>query len=107
MAGSLSCSFLKKSRICLGRYNSINIASPEWYYCRNHESDLFFQPNRDVMIKKIQNLVEEMSLELPHILAVAVVTVDDGMSIAETSRREGLETAAASAYLASIVKSNS
>lgn len=59
------------------------------------------------MIKKIQGLVEEMAYELPHILAVAVVTVDDGMSIAEKTRKEGLETAAASAYLASIVKSNS
>lgn len=59
------------------------------------------------MIEKIQLLVEEMAQELPHILAVAVVTVDDGMSIAEASRQQGLETAAASAYLASIVKSNS
>jgi predicted regulator of Ras-like GTPase activity (Roadblock/LC7/MglB family) len=59
------------------------------------------------MIKEIQKLVEEMAQELPHILAVAVVTVDDGMSIAEATRREGIETAAASAYLASIVKSNS
>lgn len=59
------------------------------------------------MIEKIQLLVEKMAQELPHILAVAVVTVDDGMSIAEASRQQGLETAAASAYLASIVKSNS
>ena len=59
------------------------------------------------MIEKIQRLVEEMAQELPHILAVAVVTVDDGMSIAEATRQQGLETAAASAYLASIVKSNS
>ncbi|MEE4239986.1 MAG: hypothetical protein V2I36_00865 [Desulfopila sp.] len=59
------------------------------------------------MIRKIQKLVEEMAQELPHILAVAVVTVDDGMSIAEATRRDGIETAAASAYLASIVKSNS
>ena len=59
------------------------------------------------MIKKIQKLVEEMAQELPHILAVAVVTIDDGMSIAEATRRQGIETAAASAYLASIVKSNS
>lgn len=59
------------------------------------------------MIEKIKGLVEEMSRELPHILAVAVVTVDDGMSIAEATRREDIETAAASAYLASIVKSNS
>jgi len=59
------------------------------------------------MIKELQNLVEKMSQELPHILAVAVVAVDDGMSIAEVSRHPGMETAAASAYLASIVKSNS
>jgi predicted regulator of Ras-like GTPase activity (Roadblock/LC7/MglB family) len=47
-----------------------------------------------------------MSRELPGILAAAVVTVEDGMSIAEVSRKEDIETAAASAYLASIVKSN-
>jgi len=47
-----------------------------------------------------------MSKELPGVLAVAVVTVDDGLSIAEVTRKEGVETAAASAYLASIVKSN-
>lgn len=59
------------------------------------------------MIDTIQRLVDEMAQELTHILAVAVVTVDDGMSIAQATRREGLDVAAASAYLASIVKSNS
>jgi predicted regulator of Ras-like GTPase activity (Roadblock/LC7/MglB family) len=59
------------------------------------------------MIDKVQNLIKAMSTELPGVLAAAVVTVDDGLSIAEVSRREGIETAAASAYLASIVKSNS
>ncbi len=58
------------------------------------------------MIKELQRLIEQMSRELPGILAAAVVTVDDGMSIAEVSRKEDIETAAASAYLASIVKSN-
>ncbi len=58
------------------------------------------------MIKKIQFLIEKMSEELPGVLAAAVVTVDDGMSIAEVNRRGDIETAAASAYLASIVKSN-
>ncbi len=58
------------------------------------------------MIKELQKLIDMMSKELPGILAAAVVTVEDGMSIAEATRREGLETAAASAYLASIVKSN-
>lgn len=50
--------------------------------------------------------MDALSKELPGVLAVAVVTVEDGLSIAEVSRKEGIETAAASAYLASIVKSN-
>lgn len=58
------------------------------------------------MINKIQNLIERMSGELPGVLAAAVVTIEDGMSIAEASCREDIETAAAAAYLASIVKSN-
>ena len=58
------------------------------------------------MINQIQNLVEKMCGELPGVLAAAVVTVEDGMSIAEASSRADIETAAASAYLASIVKSN-
>lgn len=58
------------------------------------------------MINQLQNLVEKMCGELPGVLAAAVVTVDDGMSIAEARSRGDIETAAASAYLASIVKSN-
>lgn len=58
------------------------------------------------MIKQVQELIERMSKELPGVLAVAVVTVEDGMSIAEASGSGEIETAAASAYLASIVKSN-
>jgi predicted regulator of Ras-like GTPase activity (Roadblock/LC7/MglB family) len=58
------------------------------------------------MIKLLQNLIDQMSKELPGILAAAVVTVEDGMSIAEVSRREDVEPAVAAAYLASIVKSN-
>ena len=58
------------------------------------------------MINKIQNVLNAMSSELPGVLAAAIVTVDDGLSIAEVSRKKGVETAAASAYLASIVKSN-
>lgn len=49
----------------------------------------------------------QLSSELPGILAAAVVTVEDGMSIAEVSRRDDVEPAVAAAYLASIVKSNS
>ena len=58
------------------------------------------------MIHKLQSLIERMSKELPGILAAAVVTVDDGMSIAAVRRRDDIETDAASAYLASIVRSN-
>jgi len=58
------------------------------------------------MIDKVQDLIRAMSDELPGVLAAAVVTVDDGLSIAEVTKKEGVETAAASAYLASIVKSN-
>ncbi len=58
------------------------------------------------MIDKLQDLINKMSKELPGVLAAAVVTVDDGLSIAEASRKENVETAAASAYLASIVKTN-
>lgn len=58
------------------------------------------------MIKQLQGLIERMSKELPGVLAAAVVTIEDGMSIAEVSHRDEIETAAASAYLASIVKSN-
>jgi len=58
------------------------------------------------MIQKLQSLIERLSKELPGILAAAVVTVDDGMSIAAVRRREDIETDAASAYLASIVRSN-
>lgn len=58
------------------------------------------------MIDKVQELIRAMSDELPGVLAAAVVTVDDGLSIAEVTKKEGVETAAASAYLASIVKSN-
>lgn len=58
------------------------------------------------MINKVQNLLKAMANEMPGVLAAAVVTVDDGLSIAEVTKKEGVETAAASAYLASIVKSN-
>ena len=58
------------------------------------------------MINKVKRLIEALSRELPGVLSAAVVTVDDGLSIAEVSKIDGLETAAASAYLASIVKSN-
>ena len=50
------------------------------------------------MIKLLQNLIDLMSMELPGILAAAVVTVEDGMSIAEVSRRKDVEPATAAAH---------
>ncbi len=58
------------------------------------------------MIDKIQATLESMLDEIPGELSAAIVTINDGLSIAEKSRREGIDSAAASAYLASIVKSN-
>ncbi len=58
------------------------------------------------MIDKIQVILKSMSDAIPEVLAAAVVSVDDGLSIAEECRREDMDSAAASAYLASIVKSN-
>lgn len=58
------------------------------------------------MIEKIQVILANMSDAIPGVLTAAVVSIDDGLSIAEECRREGIDSAAASAYLASIVKSN-
>jgi predicted regulator of Ras-like GTPase activity (Roadblock/LC7/MglB family) len=89
-------------------YYFIHFGCRGWYYFGNNYPYTHISPFAGVaMIKNIQNLIERMSRELPGILAAAVVTVDDGLSIAAVSRRPEIETAAASAYLASIVKSNS
>lgn len=58
------------------------------------------------MIDKIKLTLTKMLDEIPDVLTAAIVTVNEGLSIAEANRREGIDTAAASAYLASIVKSN-
>ncbi len=47
-----------------------------------------------------------MSKAMPSVIVAAVVSINDGLSIAEDCRREGIDSAAASDYLASIVKSN-
>ena len=47
-----------------------------------------------------------MSGELSGILGAAVVSINDGLSIAESGKAGTFKTAAASAYLASIVKAN-
>lgn len=58
------------------------------------------------MIKSLPPLLERLKEELPGFLAAAVVNADDGLSLAELSVKPEIEAAAASAYLASIVKSN-
>jgi predicted regulator of Ras-like GTPase activity (Roadblock/LC7/MglB family) len=58
------------------------------------------------MRKKLQILLASLAADLPGFASAAVVTVDDGLSVAELSSDPRKETAAAAAYLASIVKSN-
>jgi predicted regulator of Ras-like GTPase activity (Roadblock/LC7/MglB family) len=58
------------------------------------------------MRKKLQTILEQFAKELPEYQAAAVVTVDDGLAVAEFSNAPDMETEAAAAYLASIVKSN-
>lgn len=59
------------------------------------------------MIQEIQYLVKKMSQELPHLLAAGVVSLEDGFPLAEAENNVGIDTAAVSAYLTSVVKSNS
>lgn len=58
------------------------------------------------MRKKLQSILEQLANDLPGYQTAAVVAVDDGLSVAEFSSDSKMETAAAAAYLASIVKSN-
>ena len=58
------------------------------------------------MRKKLHTILEQLASELPGFQAAAVVTIDDGLSVAELSSDAGMDPAAAAAYLASIVKSN-
>jgi len=58
------------------------------------------------MRKKLQDILEQLAADLPGYQAAAVVAIDDGLSVAEFSADVKIETAAAAAYLASIVKSN-
>ncbi len=58
------------------------------------------------MRKKLQNILEHFAKELPGYQAAAVVAVDDGLTVAQFSNDPEIETEAAAAYLASIVKSN-
>ncbi len=71
-------------------------------YSRPTVSDLSEMP----MIKQLPALLKRLEKELPGFLSAAVVNSDDGLSLAELSVQPEIETAAAAAYLSSIVKSN-
>lgn len=58
------------------------------------------------MRKKLQTILEHIAEELPGYQSAAVVGIDDGLSVAEFSTNPLMDTEAAAAYLASIVKSN-
>lgn len=53
-----------------------------------------------------QKLIKKMADELPGLVASALVHLDDGLVIAEISKRNNFDASQASAYLASIVQSN-
>ncbi len=59
------------------------------------------------MRKKLRTILENIAADLPGYQAAAVVAIDDGLAVAEFSKSTSIETEAAAAYLASIVKSNS
>lgn len=58
------------------------------------------------MKNNLKNLLEQLAEELPGFVASAVVLIEDGLSVAELSKNADVEAGAASAYLASVVKSN-
>ena len=54
----------------------------------------------------LKKILEDLSGELPGLVVSAVVLIEDGLSVAELSTNPNIEAGPASAYLASIVKSN-
>ena len=58
------------------------------------------------MRNRLKKILEDLSCELPGLVVSAVVLIEDGLSIAELSVNPNIEAGPASAYLASIVKSN-
>ena len=53
-----------------------------------------------------EKLIVEMADKIPGLVASAIVHLEDGLSIAEVTRKDGVDPGAASVYLANIVKSN-
>ena len=58
------------------------------------------------MAKELNDILVNLSHDLPGFVASAVVMVDDGLSLVEYAKDSSFEVGEASAYLASIVKSN-
>ena len=58
------------------------------------------------MKNDLKQAIRKLADEIPGFLAVAVVMVEDGLSIAEISANQKVEVGAAAAYLTSVVKSN-
>lgn len=58
------------------------------------------------MATELKKVLIDLAEDLPSFVAAAVVLVEDGLSIAEYTQNKHVEAGEASAYLASIVKSN-
>ena len=58
------------------------------------------------MLDKATELLQEMAGELPSLVAIAAVHLEDGLSIAEVSKKDNVEAGAVSAYMAAIVQAN-
>ncbi|MEN8258661.1 MAG: hypothetical protein ABFS09_12435 [Thermodesulfobacteriota bacterium] len=58
------------------------------------------------MAAELKTVLSQLAKDLPGFVAAAVVLVEDGLSLAEYTNNKQLEAGEASAYLASIVKSN-
>ncbi|MEN8141037.1 MAG: hypothetical protein ABFR97_07425 [Thermodesulfobacteriota bacterium] len=58
------------------------------------------------MDSELKKILVRMGEDLPHLVAAAVVMVEDGLPLAEFCQEPKFEAGEAAAYLASIVKSN-
>lgn len=58
------------------------------------------------MISKLQNILKELADQIPSFAASAIVSMKDGLSLAEYSVNDELNISASSAYLTQLVDSN-
>jgi len=57
-------------------------------------------------MKELETILEDLADRLPGLYSSAVVSIQDGLTVAEVNRRLEVGVGVASAYLASIVQSN-